>query len=350
MVKITFFNTYWPLNIGNAFVDLGSMQSINQALGERCVIYITSNYPIRLFIDKFSTPLGRIMDKIYRNPKTKKIDQKLTYIGTKTLKKDNLLKKEEKLEYYCLDLGKLIRADYAVLSGMVLWDSFIKLHKSTLLTLKKRSVKIILNGVGGPFYSETEVAFVRLFLKEVRPYALISRDEKAFKYYGDLAEHSYSGIDCAFFVNNHYQPPKLDAPEYVVICFDKLLEPKVNLAHKLVIHVHHHRHTETYRMPKEYFLKPNTLVSDSPYDYLTLYANASATYSDRVHACVVTLSYGHPAKLFTGSDAEILSRMLLFRKIGADSITNRLTYPDTKKIEKEKEEQIRFLREVLARV
>jgi hypothetical protein len=351
MTKIILFNTYWPLNIGNAFVDLGAMQSIHQAL-DKSIIYIVSDYPPIMFKEKFRSPLGKIAEKMYRNPNIKRLNQRLIDVKIKTFKKDRLLKNDKnRLESHCFNLGEFIRANYAIFSGMVLWDSFIKQHKSTFLALKKKGTKIILNGVGGPFYSENEVAVVSQFLKEVRPYALISRDEKAFKYYGDLAEHSYNGIDCAFFINDHYAPPKLDIPNYIILNFDKLPEPKVNLTDKLVVRVHHYSSSETYSMPKKYFIRPNTVVSDSPYDYLTLYANASAIFSDRVHACVVTLSYGRPAKLFVrNDDVEIFNRMLLFKKIGAHTINDRLTYPDIKRIEKEKEKQIRFLHEVLARV
>ncbi len=347
-VKISFFNIYWPTNIGNAFVDLGSMQSINEALNKKCIICTTSTYSKMLFEEKFKFPLGKTIEKVCGNQIISKISQKFAYIETNFLKKNNLIKKEEKLECYYLDIGKLFRTEYAVFSGMILWNDFIKRHKSTFLTLKKKGVKIILNGVGGPFYSEKEINFVRQFLKQLRPYALISRDDKAFKYYADLAEHSYNGIDCAFFINDYYKPPKLDLADYIVICFDKLPEPKVNLEDKLVIRVHHYWSSQTYpyRIPKEYFLKPNTIISDSPYDYLNLYANTSATYSDRIHACVVTMSYGHPARLFAGNDIEVRNRMLLFRKIGADSIVRRLTHPDIKKIEKEKEKQVMFLREI----
>lgn len=346
-MKITFFNTYWPLNIGNAFIDLGSVQSVKSAMPSS-TIYTISNYPRALFEEKSRNSLERIAEKAYRNYAIKKLNRKATTVKIKILKRNRVLKEPNNMiGSCCFDLGRAVKSDYAVISGMILWDYFIKQNKATILALKKKNVKIIFNGVGGPYYSENEIAMVRKFLKEIGLYAFISRDKMAFKYYHDLAEHSHDGIDCAFFIANHYTPPKLEIPEYVILNFDKLPEPKANMNGKLVIHTHHYSR-EIYTAPKRYFTMPNTLVSDSPYDYLTLYSNTSATFSDRVHGCVVTLSYGRPARLFVEDDPEILNRMLLFKKIGANTIASKLTHSDTGKIDKEKKMQVKFLSEILA--
>lgn len=333
--------------MGNAFIDLGSLQSVKSAM-PGSIFYTISNYPRVLFEQKSKNSLERIVEKAYRNYAIRKLNQKATSVKIKILKRNRVLKEHNNRIVDCyLDLGRAVKSDYAIISGMVLWDYFIKQNKSTFLALKKKNVKIIFNGVGGPYYSENEIAMVREFLKEIGLYAFVSRDEMAFKYYHDLAEHSHDGIDCAFFVADHYIPPKLEFPEYVIFNFDKLPEPKVDMNGKLVIRVHHYSR-EIYVAPKRYFTMPNTLVSDSPYDYLTLYSNTSATFSDRVHACVVTLSYGRPARLFVGNDTEIFNRMLLFKKIGASTIANKLTYPNAEKIDKEKKRQVKFLSEILA--
>lgn len=345
-MKIAFFNTYWPSNIGNAFIDLGSMQSIKAAMPNSS-IYTVSCYPRILFERKLRTSLEKIAEKAHKNQAIKKLNREAMYIKIKILKRNWILKEPNSRIENGFDLGRVVKSDYAIFSGMILYDNFIKRHKSTFLALKRKNVKIIFNGVGGPYYSEDEIVMARKFLKEIGLYAFVSRDEKAFKCYQDLAEHSHEGIDCAFFINDYYTPPELEIPEYVIFNFDELPEPKINITDKLVIRTHHYS-SEIYTTPKRYFTMPNTLISDSPDDYLALYSNASATFSDRAHACVVTLSFGHPSKLFVGGDAEILNRMLLFKKIGASTIASRLTYPDTGKIEKEKEKHVRFLSEILA--
>ena len=346
MIKITFFNTYWPTNIGNAFIDLGSIQSIKVAAPDSS-IYTVSGYPRILFERKLRSQMEKMLEKVYKNRAIKKLNRRTTYIKSKILKRNQILKEPNNSLENCFDLGRTVKSDYATFSGMILYDSFIKRYKSIILDLKKKNVRIIFNGVGGPSYSEGEIVRVRKFLKEISPYAFVSRDEKAFECYQDLAEYSYDGIDCGFFVNDYFTPPKLDLPEYVILNFDKLREPKFNITDKIVIRTHHWYSEEYGKIPRRYFTMPNTLISDSPDDYLALYSNTSAIFSDRVHACVVTLSYGRPAELFVGDDAEVLNRMSLFKRIGADSITNRLTYPDTERIEREKEKQVRFLYEIL---
>ena len=48
-------------------------------------------------------------------------------------------------------------------------------------------------------------------------------------------------------------------------------------------------HMGWYLKPKH--LKDNLLISDIPYDYLTLYANADRVYTDLVHATISALQY-----------------------------------------------------------
>ena len=43
---------------------------------------------------------------------------------------------------------------------------------------------------------------------------------------------------------------------------------------------------------KSRHIRDNMLISDTPYDYLTLYACANEVYTDLVHATVVALQYG----------------------------------------------------------
>jgi len=272
----------------------------------------------------------------------------LIRINNKIPKLDLILEKDNTRLQNCFDLGRAIKSDFAVFSGMVLYDYFIKQHKSTIMELKKKNVKIIFNGVGGAYYGENEIFRIRKFLKESSPYAFISRDEKTFESYHDLAEHSYNGIGCAFFINDYFAPIKMDLPEYVILNFDKMSEPKLNIINKLVIRMHHWSpYYKGFRnIPKRYFTQPNTLISDSPDDYLALYSNTSTTFSDRVHACVATLSFGRPCRLFIGEDA--VTRAALFKKVGANTIGSRITYPNTEMIDKEKEKQVRFLSDILA--
>ena len=40
------------------------------------------------------------------------------------------------------------------------------------------------------------------------------------------------------------------------------------------------------------------MISDSPFDYITWYANAEKVYTDLVHATIISLLYGTPVKYY----------------------------------------------------
>ena len=309
----------WPTNIGNAFIDLGSMYTIEKALKESNVV-LSSNCP-KCFLSRgaLSNP-ARILD------------------GSITDSTSNLF-----------DVRNAIKADYVIFSGAILTERWLKLCFLDKLLNKNTDTKIIINGGGGSSYTEREFEIVRDYLNKMNLYAFISRDEKTFKEYKGIAEHSFNGIDCVFFVNNCFEPPTFDLPEYITLTFDKSKAPKLNNEKRMIIRTHHMCWSQSggflkkiYYKYKQNFNKKNTLISDLPQDYLTIYANTKETHSDRVHACVPTLAFGKPAKLYSGTP-----RAALFNRVNAGSIRNKLTSLNLKKIEKEKERHIRFLSEIL---
>jgi len=310
----------WITNIGNAFLDFGSIGSVRQACSD-AEIHSTS-------------VLNRwISFKIHRGIYGK-LFKKLSH-------SDNVF-----------NLQEFSKIDFIVQSGAFLGQDWFDIHGRILFKLKDKGVKLIVNGGGMTdiAYSEKEIESTREYLKKIKPYIFISRDTKTFDSFSDLAEYSYNGIDCAFFLRDCHKPIDMDIPPYVVLNFDKEPEPPLQKLEidsgKLIIRTHHsfwHNFpiTEYPRMKRYYYELDNTMISELPYDYLNLYANSSSTYSDRVHACVATFSYGNPARLFSKSP-----RSHLFDRIGASEITKYILKPDTKKIEKEKQKQIAFLSEI----
>ena len=85
-----------------------------------------------------------------------------------------------------------------------------------------------------------------------------------------------------------------------------------------------------------------TLISDIPEDYLNLYANAYATYSDRVHACIATLAFGNYARLYSQTP-----RAYLFERLGLGTIKRNILRLDEDKIKLEKSHHISFLKEII---
>jgi len=331
-IQIAYFGGTWPTNIGNAFIDLGSMQSLKVA-APNSRIHFVSLFPKWLFGTQRTTK-DRLIIRFARRLPTwmREIPSRRT--------KDRITKKVSENVKYCFDLMSVIKVDYAVVSGMVLCEEFIRLIGPTFSKLKDKKVKIIINGGGGSIYSDKEVNEFRKFLERIKPYAFISRDEQSFKNYQDLAEHSLNGIDCAFFINDYFTPAKLELPKYVILNFDHHPEPELNIHDRLIIRTHH---SCWGGVSKGYLGKNNTLIASIPHDYLELYANTEALYSDRVHACVVTLSFGRPCKLYTKTP-----RASLLDKVGATTVKDKLTYPNIKKLDKEKEKQLKFLSLILA--
>ena len=308
----------WVTNIGNGFLDIGTMGAIKLACPESN-LYLNSVLN-RWVISSFNKT---IFSKIL------KIDPSNIF----------------NIQYYC-------KVDYVVQSGAFLGNDWLNTHGKILSYFSKKGVKIILIG-GGMTDSgyNTSVEKNRSYVESLKPFIFISRDKPSYDAFKDIADHSYNGIDCAFFLKDAYSPAQLDLPPYIIFNFDKQAEPKLESidcpVNMPIVHLHHsfwHKFsfTKTYKMFKEYYSKSNFMISELPYDYLNLYANASATYSDRVHACVASISYGRPAQLFSKSQ-----RAFLFDRLNMSAISKKLIKPDINLIEKEKTKQINFLSEII---
>lgn len=309
----------WVTNIGNAFIDYGSMYSIEQAIDAN--VHVTSSY-------------GRwTAQQMTRRPK----DFLTGDLGT---------------DENQLNVPKHADIDYVVQSGTCLSDHWFSVYGDGLFGAKEGGAEIVLYGVGmtDSTYTDEEIQQTREWVKELDPYVLVSRDEQTYEAFHDLATHSYNGIDNGFFVNDAYDPLPYSG-DYTAVNFDKRPEPNhesLDIPDGEDIFRSHHSFwldfnlTEFRKMYKEYYSRPNTLISDVPDDYLDLYASANQTYSDRVHACVATLSYGNKAHL-----SHSTPRSLLFERVGMGDVTEGLISPKKQALEEEKDKQIEFLSDVL---
>lgn len=338
MTKITCLRT-WATNMGNVFIDLGSIQSLRMAAPES-TIYQVSGLSRILFENRYYGWSKNILHRIFRaypNLGMKIMGRRWRELQIKV---ENRMLDSRKSLKNIFDLGLFMKADFVVIAGCILDITHaIRLYGATLLKLSRENIKIILHGVGGASYSQAESEGVRKFLKKIKPYAFISRDEPTFERYNHLARYSYNGVDCAFFLSDFFQPAKLDLPKYTVLTFDMHPEPDLHLGNKLIVRTHH---KFIGGIPKRYFDKPNTLISDLPEDYLNTYANAASVHSDRVHACVPAISFGTPCKLYFRTP-----RALLFNRIGLEGINEKLTCANEYELKKEKEKQVAFLSEIL---
>lgn len=293
--KIIYYGGCWPTNIGNAFIDYGSVYTIKEAC-PNADIYFASELPRWLFMRA-----GKDMNK-------------------------------------SVDLAGIAEVDYLVFSGAALTIEATKTICPIIQRLSRRGVKIIIDGCGGGSYKKTEVDNFRRFLDSVEISGFISRDETAYNSYKDCCPKSHNGIDCAFFLSKSFSPVPLIIKDYAVYNFDHIKEPKIEGHNKKIIRTHH---ACFGNIPKEHFKFEDTLISDVPDDYLNLYANTYATYSNRVHACIATLSFGNLARLYSSTP-----RGSVFDRLGLGQIREKLVKLDRDKLDIEQKKQISFLKEI----
>ena len=82
-------------------------------------------------------------------------------------------------------------------------------------------------------------------------------------------------------------------------------------------------------------------MSEVPDGYLNLYKNTALNFTDRVHSAVASLAFGKPTRLFSKS-----KRANLFARVGAESVTEKITYINESKLVEEKEKLIEKLKAV----
>ena len=350
--KAAYCTGFWCTNIGNAFFSLGVEYVLKQVLGDRNVSVVsdfqtyTTGYGKRLYPDK----------------------NQLEFISS-------------------------LDADYVVLAGPVLSKYFLDLWEDILIKLEQRGVRYVLLSAGMMKMTEASLAQCRAFFEKHPPYALVSRDRRTYDAFHSYAAHAYDGICFSFFAPDYYSPCGMEK-EFITLNFDKISEPLIWADEEAgqdcfefegkQYHVKHtspvtriavktdrasdalvyaasafpqkkredvvggreiirtdHRFHPHYR--RKIYSQANSFCSDLPYGYLNIYANSRLTLSDRVHACAVTMAFGHPAMLFSET-----TRDGLLERVGAGEISRHPVSLDMGKLEEEKKKMIEWLAETLA--
>lgn len=350
----------WSPNIGNAFFALGIQHVLEQAVPNARVV---------LFSDQ-AAYLNMVPGANYR--------------------------REPRNSLRYLDH---IRPDYIVLTGSLLVEQFPQVWETSLRCLCRGGTRILLIGVGHYDYSLEEIELCRSLLREYSPYVFVSRDHQTYGNLYNVAEYAYDGIDGAYFVPDVFEPIQTDLPPYIVLNFDKTPEPIIqtgpsgvfcdgDLFHRVFdfefrnevwltkfprlrfmlsrlmgkgfnfifgqfglcgtkqkrvgdLMLVRTEHQLNPVMMRRIFRGPNAFAGDIPHSYLNIYAQTELTLTDRVHAALVTMSYGRPAMLFSRS-----GRASIIKRVGGEEVTRRPTYLDMDVLAKEKQSMIDFLRSV----
>ena len=357
-MKILYYGSCWPTNIGNAFVNWGAIAALRRAVGDRARVYHFGGLSSYLFMVH-----GRGGNN--------------------------------------LAIAEWADFDYVVMGGMTQSEEHFRSAGPLLEGFLKKGTRLVIAGGGAERYDDDEVRAVRQWMDRYPVYGFISRDSYSYERYGDAATHALDGIDSAFFVPQGFDPIPLASRAFSVFAFDTMAEPTalhvgdepagrgeadhappdpparaglgwlvnganrrvrsavgaargrgrrgglpandatVDLEGRRLVRTHHSPWPTSLR--EEYLARPNTLISDLPSDFLSLYAQAHTVYSDRVHACIAALAFGNRAMLF-GRD---IPRLRMFERLGLSEIVQRPVRLEPERLRREGDAQVEFLRRVL---
>ena len=348
-MRIAVLAGYFSTNIGNSFFQLGAEYALRQALPTP------------------TSPSSAISPATGTSRRATTLTRSTRRLSTSTPRRPQAVFRPE-IEGI---LGKALRAQRA------------------------KGCKICVLAAGMMQYDQPTVDRCKRLLDEIQPFVFTTRDRETYELLGGSAQHAFDGVDVATFVSDLHKPFPTDLPPYLVLNFDQIPEPRFERAqpgaqadkHTRVFqwegetwaaHQPSFRTEMAYRsraflfaeallpgrraapttlrdlrilrtdhrynpfLPRRSYQRPDTYAGDIPQTYLNMYAHTRATFSNRVHACVATVSYGHPAMLFTRSP-----RARLLSRLGLDDITKRPVALDTAWLAQEKAKLIGFLRTTL---
>lgn len=313
--KIALLTSVTFNNIGNGFIDLGAEAALMKALPLNAELFKVSSNA------NFAATMGQ-MFMLKENPiinwlwvhTMQRAAKKLHDRSYKTVKTQNIF-----------SMASMVKCDYFIIPGCVLTVPFFTIYGDLIKRKAEQGSKIIFLGASGNFYTEYEVKFVSEYLRKLRPYAIMTRDSLAYKYYATFTKNSYNGIDNVFFVNLLNLPQiDTDLTPYVVLNIE---EPK------------HYRIKEEL---KNIFKEKNIVYSyHKPFPYTKVSKLVkNGVISDRVHACIPTLAFGNKARLFSNSP-----RIALFENAKIPDVRERLV--SIEGLKEMQDKQIAFLASLL---
>lgn len=250
-MSVLYYNNCWFTNVGEAFIDIGAMKLIQYLFPDQRIV-------------NFSRMSDYYISHLAGSGRQKAVNM-WEYIG---------------------DEG-----DYLILPGMFACEEYLNSLKERNFVdeLLERGVKLVFLGLGQCVYTQSETDSFRRYLECVRPEFVITRDAITYENFKDVAT-CINGMDCAFWIKDSYNPSKVKPHQkYDVLTYNRSNESSRALK---MIGVNYVRAWHMQYGMKNRDIKDNVLISDTPYDYLSLYACAHEVYTDLVHAAVPALQYG----------------------------------------------------------
>lgn len=334
-MNIILFTSVFYNNIGNGFIDFGAEAALKEAMPENAnIIKLSQCANFAATMDwKFRLRENPVVSFIWENMMRR-------YAKQLHDKSYSIVKTES-----VISTALIAKCDYFIVPGCVLTVPFFTIYGNLLLEKVAQGAKIVFLGASGNHYTDNEVRFVSSWLEKVKPHALMFRDSVAYNAYKSYSPLIYNGIDNVFFVNKIPVPSfETVLDPYVVFNFDLKENQDIKstllnseLAGRNVIYTDHKPYPQS-KITKR--VKEGVVISDYPLDYLAIYRNVDTTYSDRVHACIPTLSFGNKARLYSRSP-----RKALFENVGLKDISSKPVR--LYGLEEYQSNQVEFLRKVL---
>ncbi|EMB19796.1 polysaccharide pyruvyl transferase family protein [Treponema denticola] len=264
-MKILYYNNCWFTNVGEAFIDVGAMKLIKNIFADSkiaCISDMTDFY-------------------VHQNKNREK-----NFWGKN---KFDISKFSVNTIYENFD------ADYIILAGMFASETYLLSPGREMVDFHvNKGAKLIFLGLGSDHYSDREYELFSAYLKKVNPTLVVTRDNKTYQIYKDCC-NCVPGIDCAFWIREVFNPMGFGKRDYSIVSFNRLKEKPIITfdQDEKIICPWHMQFSYSDKV-----LENGILISDTPYDYLTAYANAKRVYTDLVHATIVSLMYETPVKYF----------------------------------------------------
>jgi len=263
------------------------------------------------------------------------------------------------------------RADVHVFNGPIM-SMLISEYGVVIPKLIERGESYCLISASGTNIPQEKRKALGEFLQKYPPIFFASRDEETYNAFKDYVPVAYNGVCTATLLGRtmpNLQTFQLEKP-FFISSFYTQLEPTFSVPngedatienvevehHKTLWHLPYDiaRHLNYRRNQQEEvgnklivrtlqnlntkfnhinFAMPNSFISFNPIKYLEVVKSSEFTISDRVHACVISLALGHPARfLFETPRAGIFDRM------GWDYKSNNgIMYPNMEKVDEELE-------------
>ena len=259
-MRILYLNNCWFTNVGEAFIDIGAFNIIN---------------------------------KIFDNPQVACFSGMSDFYANSLISRKKFPLRKNKFKNNSAKISDYLEADYVVMAGMFATEEHLNsIERQMVDAIVEAGAKLVLIGLGGIKYDSREREALARYYEDIKPALIVSRDEPTYRAYKDIAP-SICGIDCAFWTKNSFNPINFSKKKYNVHTFNYTKEPEITDDGTDVVKAWHMQWNTTLDN-----LKENYFMSDTPYDYLTLYANADRVYTDLVHAVIPSLQYGTPVKYY----------------------------------------------------